>query len=287
MSSKKIKTVGNMPVDKLKSIENRTRRSQKSGLQYISQVPQLETAFNSKEEKLQLEEPDFPGKGMFFHDQYKYAELFKAKSPHAGINSLEEYNKLKNVENRDYRKTMPLSGVQPQVLFTPTKERPLPPHPFKRIHVPVDSPMFKHAISIVKMSILEAKVKKEVATHVLCCDLFWLGQTPRQTTHIFNEKFRRIIDMRNLPKGFFNPKFLPTKEELELPETLNNGEVDIVKLVQFVHQKCSEDSMSLPSTDLPSIAEETSDDISPLGCIRKSHYRLQDIQSSQEEGNLG
>lgn len=287
MSSKKIKTVGNMPVDKLKSIENRTRRSQKSGIQKISQVHQLEPASDSNKENQPLEEPDFPGKGMFFHDQYEYAELFKAKSPHAGINSREEYNNLKKVENRDCRQMMPLAHVQPQVLFTPTKESPLPPHPFKRIHVPVDSLMFKHAISIVKMVILEAKVKKEVATHVLCCDLFWLGQTPRQTTHIFNDNFRRIIDMRNLPKGFFNRKFLPTKEELELPETLNNGEVDIVKLVQYVHQKCSEASMSLPSTDLSSITEDIWDDISPLGSIRKSHYRLQDIQSAQEEGNLG
>ena len=287
MSSKKIKTVGNMPVDKLKSIENRTRRSQKIGIQNLSQVHQLEPASDSKKENQPLEEPDFPGKGMFFHDQYEYAELFKAKSPHAGINTLEEYNNLKKMENRDCRQMMPLAHVQPQVLFTPTKERPLPPHPFKRIHVPVDSPMFKHAISIVKMSILEAKVKKEVATHVLCCDLFWLGQTPRQTTHIFNEKFRRIFDMRNLPKGFFNPKFLPSNEELELPEALNNGEVSLEKLVEYVHQKCNNDSMSLHSTDLPLSEDEAAEDISLFGSIRKSHYGLQDFLSAQEEGNLG
>ena len=77
--------------------------------------------------------------------------------------------------------------------------------------VRIDGPAFDQAVTAIVEAIKTAKSKcrHKLVSHLQCFDVWWIGVKPRQTSHIFNDKIRRYLDLRNMPKFYMNPDYLP------------------------------------------------------------------------------
>ena len=122
---------------------------------------------------------------------------------HSGIQSKEEWERLKDYKNRPHAEELSRDHVRDIILD------PNPVHPFKRIMVPVASNAFRWACKIVTGNIFKGKLKKKGVIHFECCNLIWIGKRPRQCYHSVNCKLRGQLDMRAQTDKSYNPTFIP------------------------------------------------------------------------------
>lgn len=156
--------------------------------------------------------------GMFFREDIEKAEKRAKESPHAGISSRSYFDRLRKFQKRQIDTFMDPNLVEKEIFFGTDPKGPQPVHPFLRKMVSIQSTAFKQAVHLVTNAILKAKQNHQMVAHLQCCDIFWIGKPPKCSTHCFNDTFRRYMDLRNIPKAYYNPQFLPgfVQEEAEV-----------------------------------------------------------------------
>ena len=173
-------------------------------------------------------------------------------SRHSGIPSLEEFNRLKDIKNREVQ-----TFLTPYCVMERMYE--LPQHPYKRPLIGIHTDSFKTAIRIITEEILDAKRWKRGVFHMQCCNYFWIGTKPRVHNHVMNDLIRKMIDPRNVPKSLYNPDYLPpeayifdlTDEPAEPQPTVVPSTEELIKQDEFwskmfganYHKKVSEDEV--------------------------------------------
>ena len=148
----------------------------------------------------------------------------------AGIESLKKLNNLRQFKERNVNIFMSKKEVQDQILFRFNDGR-FPHHPLLRTMVSIESDAFKEAYKLVAKEIKKAKKNNYLVSHLLCCNMFYIGHSPRVTNHVVNDELRGILDARNLSKTWYNPNYLPFSEEVstceyEIPDTLSMASCD-------------------------------------------------------------
>ena len=160
--------------------------------------------------------------GMFFKEEIERVERIAKESPHAGIASLDYFNRLNRFKLRKIHTFFDPELVEKEIFFGTVPKDKQPVHPYLRKMVSIESEAFKQAVHLVAKAIVTAKQNHKLVTHLKCCDIIWIGVPPKMSTHCFNDKFRKYMDLRNIPKAYYNPQFLPgcVQEEVKLePET--------------------------------------------------------------------
>ena len=139
-----------------------------------------------------------------------------------GISSLKMLSTLRKFEVRNINTFMSKEEIQDHILFRFNDGR-FPQHPLLRTMVSIESDAFKEAYKLVAKEIKKAKKKHLLVSHLLCCNMFYIGCSPRVTTHVVNDELRTILDGRILPKTWYNPNYLPFDEEVfsAVPEVLD------------------------------------------------------------------
>lgn len=276
-----MKTIGKLRPEQLQDIGKRKTRSQKK---QTSNLPPPKDQPELSEVQIVHWEPKNLQEGMFGPEAIKFAEEMGKKSPHSGIESLEEYERVKDLKNRNSSLLLPSVDLKSQVIIEINDKSSLPPHPFKRTMVPVHSNMFKEAVDLVTEKILNTKDSKCLVAHLKCCDIFWIGPRPRQTTHIFNEKFRKLFDQRNRNKYKYDPHFLPHAFDVRLHELLKAKTSDLSKVVQQVRTKECDEYKSMASVRATMLSEDDfKKEVSTHGVDRLFNEKDED----KEEEDLG
>ena len=103
-------------------------------------------------------------------------------------------------------------------IFIKDTSKNFPRHPLLRTMVSLESDAFREAVKQVTKAINEAKRSHLLVSHLICCNVFWIGVSPRVHNHIINDKVRALLDRRCIPKAFYNPDYLPFDEEIILIE---------------------------------------------------------------------
>lgn len=135
-------------------------------------------------------------------DFIRDAQIQEVKLP-CGILDSNEWSRLVNHQNRDHSEELTKEEVKEIML----NEQCL--HPFKRRMVPVDSNAFKWATKLVTGQVIKAKTKHQGVLHFECCNLIWIGPSPRQCKHTVNQKLRKQLDVRAQTEKRYNPNFIP------------------------------------------------------------------------------
>ena len=244
--------------------------------------------------------------GIFFKEEIERADRMAKESPHAGISSLTYFDQLKKFQRRKIHTFLDPELVEKEIFFSTDRKDKQPAHPFLRKMVSVQSTAFKQAVHLVAKAIVTAKNDHRLVTYLQCCDIFWIGVHPKMTTHCFNDKFRKYMDLRNIPKACYNPDFLPgcVQEETqpgpekpklvqpiqeiaeefvteERPEAEEPIEMDLETILSTMKEK--EDLMSTLQTAATQAVDEDGDLITDQLPSKPIERIWEDIDSEGEE----
>ena len=160
---------------------------------------------------------------MFTEDQIALLKQKSNQSPHSGISTLKYFTKLKsNFLSRKVNAFMKVEDMKKEVFFEGTNGKSTPKHPYLRTMVSVESDAFKEAVRLITYCVMKAKDEHVSVCHADCCNIIWIGKPPRVTTHNFNEKVRKYLDLRNVPNFYYKPDYLPQNSENPLKRKKNS-----------------------------------------------------------------
>ena len=173
--------------------------------------------------------------------------IFKVPS---GFKTREEYNIYKDIKSREAFLFLDKNQVKDKVVFGKDNKRP--PHPYFRTMVSIESDAFKESVRIVSDLVKVAKDPdaelNQVVLHFQCCNIIWIGKRPRVNNHVVNDKFKKLIHLKNVPKAFYNPHFLPYYFDRENEEENSRTFFEkLVKMKEMEEEITYEESLLLDS----------------------------------------
>lgn len=130
------------------------------------------------------------------------AQIQEQRLP-CGILDPDEWYRLTNHQNRDHSEELTKEEVK-EIIFDKSFK-----HPFKRTMIPVDSNAFRWATKLITGQVIKAKTKHVGVSHFECCNIIWIGPSPRQCLHTVNKKIRKQLDVRAQTERRYNPGFIP------------------------------------------------------------------------------
>lgn len=123
-------------------------------------------------------------------------------SRHAGIPTISEFKRLSDIKNRNVNTFMSPQDVRKSI-YEPAV------HPYKRTMIGINTDAFETAVDELTDAIKKAKNDKKGVFHLQCCNIVWIGRKPRVHSHVMNDLFRKLFDVRNVPKALYDPSYLP------------------------------------------------------------------------------
>jgi len=264
MQVKQAKVIGKMRAELFNTVSSRQTRHR---------AKQADTEAQLKIQRINDKEH------MFWPEDIQYAEMMAKKVPHCGLDDLDDYKRMKLMENRIVGDDLDPVTISKHLWPQSTKLK-VPLHPFQRTMVRIDGPAFDQAVQTIveTIKIAKSKSRHQLVSHLACCDVWWIGVKPRQTSHIFNDRIRRFLDLRNMPKFYMNTEYLPFR----MPEATELTEASILEFAENL--KRHEDWLSKASTGLPFDEEPMDDEMSTIDEDPTNNWKVKDADC---EGCLG